>query len=76
VVVVARELRGQPDNTPHRNGTDDRALGRALALAFPAGVIGLFILVASGRRAARAERPAPAAAADVADSFFADSIFA
>ena len=53
MVVVARELRGQPDNTPHRNGTDDRALGRALALAFPAGVIGLFILVASGRRAAR-----------------------
>ena len=24
VVVVARELWGQPDNTPHRNGTDDR----------------------------------------------------
>jgi hypothetical protein len=26
VVVVARELRCQPDNTPHRNGTDHRAL--------------------------------------------------
>ena len=24
-VVVARELWGQPDDTPHRNGTDDRA---------------------------------------------------
>jgi hypothetical protein len=42
-----------PTTSPHRNGTDDRALGRALALAFPAGAIGLFILVASGRRAAR-----------------------
>jgi hypothetical protein len=42
-----------PTTPPHRNGTHDRALGRALALAFPAGAIGLFILVASGRRAAR-----------------------
>ena len=53
MVPTPGQLRGQPDNTPHRNGTDDRALGRALALAFPAGAIGLFILVASGRRAAR-----------------------
>ena len=75
-MVVARELRGQPDNTPHRNGTDDRALGRALALAFPAGAIGLFIWwrVGAERRdqSSRAtDRPAPAAADDVADSFFA-----
>ena len=45
-VVVGRELWGQPDDTPHRNGTDDRALARALALAFPAGAIGLFIWLA------------------------------
>ena len=74
-VVVARELWGQPDNTPHRAGTHDRALGRALALAFPAGAIGLFIWwVGAERRdqSSRAtDRPAPAAADDVADSFFA-----
>jgi hypothetical protein len=48
MVPTPGQLRGQPDNTPHRNGTDDRALGRALALAFPAGAIGLFIWAPSG----------------------------
>jgi hypothetical protein len=75
MVLTPGQLRGQPDNTPHRNGTDDRALGRALALAFPAGAIGLFIWwVGAERRdqSSRAtDRPAPAAADDVADSFFA-----
>jgi hypothetical protein len=75
MVPTPGQLRGQPDNTPHRNGTDDRALGRALALAFPAGAIGLFIWwVGAERRdqSSRAtDRPAPAAADDVADSFFA-----
>src|SRR5580658_5975055 len=52
MVPTPGQLRGQPDNTPHRNGTDDRALGRVLALAFPAGAIGLFIWW-GGRRAAR-----------------------
>jgi hypothetical protein len=75
MVPTPGQLRGQPDNTPHRNGTDDRALGRALALAFPAGAIRLFIWwVGAERRdqSSRAtDRPAPAAADDVADSFFA-----
>jgi hypothetical protein len=34
VVVVARELRGQPDNTPHRNGTDDRLAALTISLRF------------------------------------------
>jgi hypothetical protein len=34
VVVVARELWGQPDNTSHRNGTDDGAQSSSLFIPF------------------------------------------